>query len=156
MKKFLVTIVVIMVICLIYGVITYNQIMNNKTKGYSEAILRAKNVVNISNVIDESTFSRKKSYVVVHGYNKRKDEIYAFVPKKGDIFTVEASKGISKENAIKLTKERYSVKKLMSAQIGIEDTSPLWEVKYIDSKDRIAYCYLNFETGEHWANYAFS
>lgn len=150
MKKWIILLIGVIVLILVFGFAIYSEILNSKTIGHDEAIARAKKDGYIEKAIETSSYHRKESFIVIKGINDEDETVFVFVPEEGELTVVKADDGITEKQARQLLRERVQYKRIMSVQLGIEDGSPLWEITYIDDKDRLTYYYLDFKTGEYW------
>lgn len=157
MKKWIILLVGIFLVVILFSLTVYKQIQNNKTEGYSEAIEQAMEATSLVEVDETSTYSRNESYTVIDGLDDDGDQIYVFVPEEGgNISDIDAEDGITAEDAEQIVKDEQQVSKILSTQLGIENNKPLWEVTYLDEKERLVYYYLDFKTGDYWGIRALS
>lgn len=157
MKKWLILVVGVILVVVLFSLTVYKQVQNNKTEGFSEAIEKALEATSLVEVNETSTYSRNESYVVIDGLDEDGNEIYVFVPDEdGEMIEIDAEDGITAEDAIQIVENDQKVSKILSTQIGIEDEKPLWEITYLDDKERLVYYYLDFKTGDYWGIRALS
>lgn len=157
MKKWLILVVGVILVVVLFSLTVYKQVQNNKTEGFSEAIEKALEATSLVEVNETSTYSRNESFVVIDGLDEDGNEIYVFVPDEdGEMIEIDAEDGITAEDAIQIVENDQKVSKILSTQIGIEDEKPLWEITYLDDKERLVYYYLDFKTGDYWGIRALS
>lgn len=151
MKKWIFLFIVLLALAILFGYHTYSQIMENKVQGHDEAIAIATEEANLKEVLEISTYAYNEVYFVVKGIDDEDTTVYVFVPEEeeGKIVIVDASEGITEDEAVQLLHERQSVDRILSVQLGLEGGSPAWEITYIDNEDRLTYYYLDFKTGEY-------
>lgn len=151
MKKWIFLFVILMILSVIFGYRTYTTILENKTAGHDEAIEVATEEANLQEVIETSTYNRNETYIVVKGVDEDDTTVYVFVSDEEDkdVVIVDASIGLSEDEALELLRERQSVSRILSVQIGLEGGSAVWEITYIDTDDRLTYYYMDFQTGEY-------
>lgn len=151
MKKWIFLFVILMILAVVFGYRMYTEILENKTAGHDEAIEVATEEANLQEVIETSTYNRNETYIVVKGVDEDDTTVYVFVSDEEDkgVVIVDASTGISEDEALGLLRERQSVSRILSVQIGLEGGSAVWEITYIDTDDRLTYYYMDFQTGEY-------
>lgn len=132
---------------LIFGffLVTYLISTYPYRSGRNEAIKAAEKYANIEEVTDFDLFTRNATYYSVYGRTDNDKSLIVVVPKKGkQIRTYETSDGIGPEKAISLS--GFSGGNI-SANFGIVDDTPVWEVKQISNK-QVKYALVGFKDGK--------
>lgn len=128
----------------------YHSAMAQKNDGHEEAIERALKETDLKNTESVETFNGLKQYYVITGLNKSNEAVYVWVPedsKEKPVLKLAAD-GISEKKALEIVKAEQNPEKVISVKLGMEKTIPLWEVKYIDDRNRYTYDLINFSNGE--------
>ncbi len=94
-------------------------------------------------------FHGSSAYHVVSGTDGSGKRMIAWIPDHGSrkpIVRYEKD-GISKKKVIDFFNKEVNPRKIIDIRLGIEENIPVWEVSYVDRKDRISYYYLAFKDG---------
>ncbi len=149
MKKALIAIITLLVICIGTGILIYFNSMKPVKAAEAKAVELAKKETDLVAVQDFHLYHGTETYYVVEGKDADKADIYVWVPeKKGKIVTRKKSDGISSEEAISRLKQEKNPAEIMSVRLGMEKNIPLWEIHYRSKGDLINYYYIDFKTGE--------
>ncbi|MBD1381671.1 cell wall elongation regulator TseB-like domain-containing protein [Metabacillus arenae] len=127
----------------------YQTARAGKTANYDNIRQVALDKAEFSSVEKIDSFYGKEEYYIVHG-KKNGENVVAWVPEdtKKKIVVKKQSSGVSSEEVLSKLKQERNPKKIVNIQLGIsEKDGLLWEVKYIDTKDRLTYYYVTFEDG---------
>ncbi|QPC46671.1 DUF5590 domain-containing protein [Mangrovibacillus cuniculi] len=108
----------------------------------------------LSSVTNAHTYYGAKPYYVLAGKNTQSQEVYVFVPQDDyeNKTEVRVSQGVSKEEAMEMLQREKSPAKLLHTKLGIEKVGPVWEMAYLNDREKLNYYYVHFETGEWWRN----
>ena len=155
MKKVIwsIVIVLLIVICaLVYSIYSgdhYKQNLKEKT------ITTATKMANLTETTDFYLYNGNETWYVVTGKNDDGEKVGVWVPedKKKESKVLSLSEGLTEEEAIKLVKEKKKVKKVIAANLGMENGTALWEIIYKNNDDLYGYYYLNFKSGNLIRNY---
>ncbi|MFY4776012.1 DUF5590 domain-containing protein [Metabacillus sp. RGM 3146] len=150
-KKNAITLIIVIILglCTLYITNIYQTAMGEKSHGQAEAISVAKEKGGMSTVKFAETFNGLTQYQVVSGVNSKNEPILVWVhsDKKEKLIIRKQTEGISKDKAIAVSEKQSKPRKLISAQLGVAENIPCWEIKYIDQYDRYTYEYVDFVKG---------
>ena len=115
----------------------------------------AMDIGEMTEVTDFYLYNGNETWSVVTGVTSEGKKIGVWVPedKEQKSQVIALSEGISENKAIAIVKEKKNVKKIIFAQLGMENNQPLWEITYKNDKDLYGYYYLDFKTGDLIRNY---
>ncbi|MCH4168840.1 MAG: DUF5590 domain-containing protein [Streptococcaceae bacterium] len=144
-NKFLYGLIGLLILIFGFFLITYLISTYPYRSGRNKAIEAAEKYANIEEVTDFDLFTRDATYYSVYGRTKSDESLIVVVPKKGKkIRTYETSEGIGPEKAISLS--GFSGNHI-SANFGIVDNQPVWEVKQV-SNQKVKYALVSFKDGK--------
>ncbi|HEX7064130.1 MAG TPA: DUF5590 domain-containing protein [Bacillales bacterium] len=128
----------------------YHGIETEHQRELTEAAETARQSHNLKQVLDVSYYHGTKAYHVVKAVNQNGKKIYIWIPeKKGKTFIKKVSQGWNKSKVRQFAKNQLNPKKLLDIRLGVESKIPVWEVTFIDQKDRYTFYYLRFD-GQDW------
>ncbi|WP_147515354.1 cell wall elongation regulator TseB-like domain-containing protein [Massilibacterium senegalense] len=157
MKKW--TWIIVGIVIVIFGLLTayYQSIRHDVNSSQKKAVQKAQQEANIERIDTVTYYHGNESYHIVQGRTQDKKNVLVFVPeKKGDLFVVAASKGMTKKEAIEQVKREQQVTELVDIRLGMEKNTPLWEIVYTDEEENYNYHYVRFTTGELYKRYTLS
>ncbi|PDY46550.1 cell wall elongation regulator TseB-like domain-containing protein [Bacillus pseudomycoides] len=155
MKKWIFTIIIVIVAIGLYGVHVYNATMEKKIPKESKVIEIAKEKAKLTKVKTVDYYNGKSSYAVVQGVDEKGEQIIVWVPeKKGNVLVRKKNEGISEKKALQIVAGERKPKELVKAKLGAENDVPLWEITYIDQEGRYTYYYLEFQDGKYAGYYS--
>ncbi|AIE78858.1 propeptide PepSY amd peptidase M4 [Bacillus cereus] len=157
MKKWIFTIIIVIVASGIYGAYVYNKAMEKKLPKEAKSVEIAKEKAKLTKVKSVDYYNGNSSYTVVQGIDEKGEQIIVWVPnKKGNVLVKKKSEGISEKEALQKLAEQASgkgdepkpkPKEITKVKLGAQNDIPLWEITYIDQEDRYTYYYLEFQNG---------
>ncbi|CAI8700577.1 Peptidase M4 [Bacillus sp. IT-79MI2] len=155
MKKWIFTIIIVIVAIGLYGVHVYNATMEKKIPKESKVVEIAKEKAKLTKVKTVDYYNGKSSYAVVQGVDEKGEQIIVWVPeKKGNVLVRKKNEGISEKKALQIVAGERKPKELVKAKLGAENDVPLWEITYIDQEGRYTYYYLEFQDGKYAGYYS--
>lgn len=105
-------------------------------------------------IVSESyTYNGKHSYVTVFGVDEYGDQKAVFIPtnlEEDSIQEVFIKDGITEKEALSILKKEGNVQKVLHMKLGYEEPGAVWEVAYLNDKDKLNYVYILFEDGDWW------
>lgn len=102
MKKWIFTIIIVIVASGIYGAYVYNKAMEKKIPKESKSVEIAKEKAKLTKVNTVDYYNGKSSYTVVQGTDEKGEQLIVWVPdKKGNVLVKKKSEGISKKKLCK-------------------------------------------------------
>lgn len=140
----LLTVLVIVLVLLLSGAV----IIHKSTKPFTQAQARAERVAKKSGQLTTTTgyysTNLDTTYYTVAGQNKKKQKVYAIVPKTGNTVTtvLQQSAGLSRNAVLQKVWQR-NPKKVLSAALSIFNGKPAWQVSYLNKAGKL--CYLTFQ-----------
>ncbi|HHY73199.1 MAG TPA: DUF5590 domain-containing protein [Bacillus bacterium] len=167
MKKWLYIIPLILIIIIWQASQIYLGSMSYQKKEENKAIAFAKeNVKELSSITDAKYYHGRLAYTILYGTNEKDEELIIWVPnsKKGRLIVKKASEGWSKEKVKKYIIANQNPLKLIDIRLGAEvikdnrtnktETTPLWEITYIDQEKRYTYYFMKFTDGSFVKRYS--
>ncbi|MEG0450730.1 MAG: DUF5590 domain-containing protein [Lysinibacillus sp.] len=105
-------------------------------------------------IVSESyVYNGKNSYVTVFGVDEYGDKKAIFVPtnlEEDSIQDVFLKDGITEKQALSVLKNEGNVQKVLHIKLGYEEPGAVWEISYLNDKDKLNYVYILFEDGDEW------
>jgi len=167
MKKWLYIIPLLIIIIIWQAAQIYFDSMSYQKREEEKAIPYAKeHVKELLSITDVEYYHGKMAYTIVYGIADDNKEIIIWVPdsKDGRLITKKASEGWSKEKVKKYVIANENPLKLIDIRLGAEvikdnrtnetETTPLWEVTYIDQEKRYTYYFMKFDDGSFVKRYS--
>ncbi|TCP31609.1 uncharacterized protein YpmB [Scopulibacillus darangshiensis] len=152
MKKWILAILIgVFVIGMWQMWLIYHDASSYEENLANKAVDKAKNHYDLSKVKEVTYYHGNHSYHIVEGLLNSGKHVYIWVPdsEKGKYFKREVKDGISKKKAIAIfNKMHYDAAEITTVRLGIDDTEPVWEVTFLDSKGQYNYVYLYFDNGK--------
>lgn len=157
MKKRLLLLFLILIIIIWQTISTYEETVKSKKEGEQRAISIAKKEAMLTSIDQVSTYYGASVYQVVIGSNKEEENLIVWVPEKeGDLIIKGEKDGITKDKVIEQLINERNPEKILSTTLGIDEQStPIWEITYIDNQNRYTFYYVFFETGLFKERYSF-
>ncbi|WP_243290031.1 DUF5590 domain-containing protein [Bacillus sp. FJAT-47783] len=165
-RKGMITLIIsiVMVVFLASTIFILRSALADKTDGhaFAEQVAKKNGVKNIEEV---STYNSDHVYYVVKGQNQKKQKVIAFVPKDESkkVKIVLEKNGLSKKEVLQLVStydDNKKPKKIISMEIGYDDSEkpkwdiPVWEVRYVDQKNRYTYFIVSFTDSKVYKAYS--
>lgn len=150
MKKWLWISGFLIVVIIAVSFFVYIKAMEPVNEAEEIATKIAKEEASITTVHDFSIYNGTNTYYIIQGKASSGKNIIVWIPeeeKNRNIIVREAKRGVSKEEAIGILKEKKSPKEIKSIKLGMENNIPLWEIYYSSADDSISYYYIDFATG---------
>ncbi|MGQ0513238.1 cell wall elongation regulator TseB-like domain-containing protein, partial [Bacillus sp. D-CC] len=111
MKKWIFTIIIVIVASGIYGAYVYNKAMEKKLPKEAKSVEIAKEKAKLTKVKSVDYYNGNSSYTVVQGIDEKGEQIIVWVPnKKGNVLVKKKSEGISEKEALQKLAEQASGK----------------------------------------------
>ncbi|GGE56540.1 hypothetical protein GCM10007140_03580 [Priestia taiwanensis] len=146
----------------------YYYIMNSKIPNETEALNRAKQEANITEVYStnyyhgtcakerENCSGETNAYTVFIGADNEDAEVIVFIPEEGgEAVSVKKDEGITEEKALSLVTAHDDVAEMKSIRLGIDvHNRPIWEFTFVDTRGLLTYRQVIFKTGELSSRYA--
>jgi uncharacterized protein YpmB len=160
MKKWI--LLVIMAVLLVVSwraVALYKTTLEPKTSTEDKAINTALEDELFETVDQVDTYYGTHEYQVITGKDLKGESIIAWIPAKGEPIIKKKSDGVTEKEAISglytTLENLYDTdvrdpQEIRSIKLGIEDDIPIWEIIYVDKRDRLTYYRSYFETGQYW------
>lgn len=126
------------------------------------AIQKAKESVDLSSVERVDWFHYTNSYFVIEGTDNEGKHIIVWVPENEaeEMMVEEANKGLTKDevsellfSGLKSLDPEKRPQKIVDVKLGLLDTSPVYEITYIDQKERYSIIYIDFYKGDWFRVY---
>jgi len=151
-------IIIILLISVTFGLIMYNTIQKDKTKGYSQT---EKDVLNNTDIvsIDKIThFFGEKEYHIAFGQDSDNNGEIAFVEQNENneqILTFDSKEMISEQKIQSLWDKDCKDCKLIKITPAMVDKEPLWEIAYENHEEHYIINYLSMYDGSSYEQYHF-
>jgi len=142
--------------------------MSDQKYWQNKAIALAKEYVkDLRTINDVDYYHGTIAYNIVYGTNEKNEEIIVWVPydtSNSKFIVKKSNEGWSKEKVKKYVIANENPLKLINIRLGAEvikdhrtnkiETTPLWEVTYIDQENRYTYYFLKFVDGSFVKKYS--
>lgn len=127
----------------------YSSIEGRHGHQLNQAAAKAKQQQHLKKVLNVTYYHGTNAYDVVEGVSRKGKKVYVWVPDgKGKPFVKPVDQGWSKGKVKQYAMSHLHPKKLISIELGAEKNMPVWEIIYIDQKNRYTFYYLRFGNGE--------
>lgn len=163
MKKWIIIgFISISLICIIAVGIIYSNATRPIVEKEETFIQMAKEQSNVVNIDKVDWFHYIDSYFVVKGTNHKGEKVIVWINEETEqLYTELAQKGKTEEeimdalnqNLIDGLSSQDVPKEYIHVKLGMYETSPIWEVTYIDQRNRYTFLYLDFYTGKLFRKY---
>lgn len=107
---------------------------------------------NIKTIEKTYLYNGSKSYFVIIGKQEKDKRIAVWIPEnsKEKIIIKNMDDGISEKAALNKLIQEEKPEKILGIRLGMEKKLPVWEIAYLDSRSKLNYYYIHFETGKWW------
>ncbi|WLV25945.1 DUF5590 domain-containing protein [Aciduricibacillus chroicocephali] len=148
-KLIVFAIAVLLVATCIAAALIYNQVLNDKTKGFAAAEKTAIRKAGLSEVIQVDRFDSKKSYYIVQGKDKKGKGKFVFIPMaKKEKPAIIDDKDIYAEGKVKeIWRESCSSCTFVKTSAAMIANEPLWEITYKDGSGHYGFAYFSMKDG---------
>lgn len=148
-KRIIFIFAAVFVAACIAAAIFYNQVMNDKQKGYAAGEKTAIREAELAEIAKVERFDSKRSYIIVHGRDEKDNGKIVFVPMaKKEKPVIIDSEAVIAERQIKddwrKDCESCTFVKISAALIARE---PLWEITYKDRSGHFVFSYYSMKDG---------
>ncbi|MCC5895811.1 MAG: DUF5590 domain-containing protein [Alkalibacterium sp.] len=149
MKKVIIGLVIFMSAVIVGATVLYQQSNQPYARARADTIAYVAERTSLSQVDDFYWYNGTETYLTITGQNADGIERHYIVQQSGgQITSLSAENGLSKQEAIQLTREARQPDKILNARIGMIDDRPIWEVSYRNDNDRLGYYVIDLRTGE--------
>ena len=155
MKKWIFGVVLLLIVGYVYYLFSLIEGNNSRDKAFESAQSIAYNYVGLQNPKDFYMYRGKEDWDVITGENRNGTKIAVWVPlnKKNKTFSLPLKSGIKKEEALEVLKQNREPFKIIHTKLGCDKDTPLWEITYLNVRDKLCYFYVDFRTGEWLKSY---
>lgn len=136
-----------------YLFILYQQLETSKIGDYAEIEATVINSTEITTVDKITFFQEKLSYYIVTGTDEVANEYIAFLPETtgdGDIQIIETSETIPQDTMKQIWNDDCNSCKLKKMNYAKINGNILWELTYIDQKNRYVMDYFDLFDGKRF------
>lgn len=158
-KWILSAIIVILLLITIFFAVLYIKIEKNKEEGMDhtrEMVLNNTDIVTIDQI---DRFNGSESYHIIFGETDEKEAQVIFVPltkDEDDYLTIKQEDIISEAAIKKNWQNECDQCKFIKLVPGIVDDKEVWELTYIDNKNRYIFEYRSLYDGEQYEKLQFT
>ncbi len=154
MKKWLLLLFVFILITVFVAINTYQNAFDYQREQSNKATLVALKEEPNLEISDVTFYNGNSSYTIIYGKINNKEQIVC-VPTndKEQVIVVNPEKGITADEAINLLQKEQNPLEIKSVNLGIEQNIPIWEIVYLNQKNRYSYYYVTFKDGEFIKRY---
>lgn len=155
MKKLLVGLILILVVVIWQFCAIYNKVNHRNETIAQKAISEAKKQFNIRHVESTQEYRGDKAYEVLKADLSNGTKLWIWMPEngKGTIpMTARVSDGYTKQEIVQAFQKNVSYKKIVSVKLGLENSTPVWEITYIDPNGAYVFSYYDFYSGKSVSN----
>jgi len=143
----------VVLFCIIYAIVLYNNLYDSKTANYSETeevILEQTSLKEIDTI---EHFFGDEAYHVVYGKNEQGEEKIIFYPLEEEdgeknITTIDFENVLSKEQIIQEWQQNCTSCQFVNLTPALLDEEELWEVAYQDEQNRYVLAYYSMDDAE--------
>ncbi|SHN19229.1 DUF5590 domain-containing protein [Gracilibacillus kekensis] len=153
----LVAIAVISIIILLgvsyYFFSLYQDVMESKTSEYKEMELMVIDNTNLSEVHSIERYHGDQLYYVLDGVTDNNEESFVYVSQNDQDWKFETFNKESLHSEDVLLKEwenRCQNCEYLGSTIGLDNNTPILEIKYLDSSERLVYEHVILEDKSHY------
>ncbi|WP_184664034.1 DUF5590 domain-containing protein [Texcoconibacillus texcoconensis] len=159
MKKWLITIAVsFLTIFAASGYWLYNDVTGSvpQVEGAKQLVYDETTVTSIT---ERERYHGEKAFDVFYGYDDNGEEQIVWVKESEDedkdtqIVQRREADGWSKAEVQEHVESELAVQELKDIRLGMIQTTPVYEVIYIDDQGRFSYYYLRFSDGQYIRQY---
>lgn len=144
-------ILIILFISFIFTIVFYSQIEKRKTTGFSETKSQVLDKTEVTTINKIERFHGEDAYHIVYGQTSDGHQVFVFVPisnESKDMLTVDQSEIIAKEKVKSIWAEQCDDCKIKKITPGIVEDDFVWELTYIDGKNRYVFDYVSLYDGD--------
>ncbi len=154
MKKWLLLFFIFILFLISVGINTYHHAFNYQKSQSNKAILVALETEPDLEVSKVTFYNGNSSYSLFHGEINNNNRIVC-VPNDSmdEVIIFNPENGITAEDAIEILQREQNPLEVKSVTLGIEQNSPIWEIVYLDQKNRYSYYYVTFKDGQFIKRY---
>ncbi|WP_246942122.1 hypothetical protein [Bacillus pinisoli] len=154
MRKWIVFLIVIIIISVWTTIDTYRSAHTYRNQITEKATATVKKQEPGLSVNEVSFYNGTKAYTIIYGTVDEQEQIFCVPSEQEDeIIVVNPKKGITANEAINILKNDRNPVEIKSINLGIEQNVPIWEIIYVDQKNRYSYYYVTFKDGEFIKRY---
>ncbi|GGL47995.1 cell wall elongation regulator TseB-like domain-containing protein [Sporolactobacillus putidus] len=128
----------------------YNSNMNYKNGLSGKAVAKADQQSHPDKIESVTYYNGTESYQVIKG-KRNGVQMYFWVPdsKKGVYFTRVVKNGITSRQALQILAGMHlDVKTVLAVRLGAIQTTPIWEITFLNSRGNYNYVSINFDNGK--------
>jgi len=158
-KWSILSLILLLIICFIYGIILYQNTQKSKTVGMADSKERILQDTEITKIDSIERFNGVNSYHIAFGENKDEEKKIAFIPLKTeneDVILIDESDIMSKELVENQWKEQCNQCKLIKITPGIVEDNELWELTYVDESNLYIIDYISMYDGTPYEQFRFT
>ncbi|MDQ0218957.1 peptidase [Peribacillus cavernae] len=154
MKKWLIVSAIIVVVFIGFTAGAYINALGPKKDAARESFQSARKISGLVTMDEFYIYNGKDSYNVVIGKTKDGEKKVVWLPNdnKKKPVTENYHDGKSEKEILQIAEKQLHPEKIISVKLGMESSTPLWEVTYLDESNRYNYDYYDFQSGE-WLKY---
>ncbi|MDM5208203.1 cell wall elongation regulator TseB-like domain-containing protein [Cytobacillus kochii] len=149
MKKILIIVLAIMVFIIGFSAKVYIKAMEPINQAEKVAKEKAENEANLQTVKRVTLYNGNETYYIIDGITKEDEEVYVWVSadSEDEVIIKNKKDGISKEEAIEKVMNKKNPTDIISVNLGMEKSIPLWEISYKTGEGLLNYYVIDYETG---------
>ncbi|MRH42433.1 hypothetical protein GH741_07015 [Aquibacillus halophilus] len=156
LKWAVIALLVIFIGVITYLIDTYNEVQANRVSGFDESKEVALTETELVSIDVVSRFHGEKYYHVVLGRNDDGNIGVVYISMEDDdeeVLYFDLNSFVSEEEMLSNWRDACSGCNFLDINLAIDKEQPLWEIKYIDSKDRYVFEYYTVEDGSSYELY---
>ncbi|WP_226034716.1 cell wall elongation regulator TseB-like domain-containing protein [Aquibacillus saliphilus] len=154
--KWTVSIILVILLGVIsYLIYTYDEVQDNKVSGFSQSKEIALSDTDLVSISEVRRFHGNEYYHVVLGTTENGDSGIAYIPinEEEQVQYFNSETFLTKEKMLNEWGKTCSACSLTGINYGIDKEQPLWEIKYIDSEDRLVFDYYTAKDGSSYEHF---
>lgn len=157
LKWILISISVLIIAFFIYSIYLYNTIQTSKETGLDESKAYAKDELNMKNITSIDRFQEEIQYHVIMGEMNDNEGVIAFIPidDNKEPIIIKQEDALSKSEIKSNWQTNCKNCELIKISPAMLDDEPLWEITFIDEKERYVLDYVSFDDGSSYEQLQF-
>ena len=149
MKKFLTTLIVIMLLFILGVTTVITRSLSPYNQARAETTELAQRRANLAEADEFYWFNGDETFFTITGTDNEGTPIIVIVQQaNGEIEVINQAEAISVQKVIELTNSREEPQKILETRIGMYNDNPVWEVSFKQVNGNIGYAIYSLTSGE--------
>ena len=149
MKKFLTTLIVIMLLFILGVTTVITRSLSPYNQARAETTELAQRRANLAEADEFYWFNGDETFFTITGTDNEGTPIIVIVQQaNGEIEVINQAEAISVQKVIEQTNSREEPQKILETRIGMYNDNPVWEVSFKQVNGNIGYAIYSLTSGE--------